>query len=192
MIRPEFAAVVGLYVCVTLAYSMHLKTVPMLDVFVLGLLYTLRILMGMVLIQSAPSPWLLSFSMFFFFSLSMAKRHVEIVRAALAGQRDELIKGRGYKASDAPLSLSFGVASSLAAILILFLYVVNEAYPIGSYRHPQWLWIIGFLIFMWTSRIWLLSHRGELDDDPVAFAVKDPASLFIGLLALATFAAAVL
>jgi 4-hydroxybenzoate polyprenyltransferase len=201
MVRPAFAAAVGVYVGVTLAYSMHLKKLAMLDVFVLGVLYTLRIFMGMVLIKAAPSPWLLSFAMFFFFSLSMAKRHVEIVRAAetgltggdkTGGQTEGFIKGRGYKASDAPLSLSFGVASSLAAILVLFLYVVHEAFPAGAYRHPQWLWIIGFLVFLWTSRIWLLSHRGELDDDPVAFAVKDGPSLLIGLLVLGTFALAVL
>jgi 4-hydroxybenzoate polyprenyltransferase len=190
LIRPAFAAVVGLYVCLTLAYSMHLKKQAMIDVFILGILYTLRIFMGMVLLNLQPSPWLLNFAMFFFYSLSMAKRHVEIVRADLADTTG-LIKGRGYKASDAPLSLSFGVASSFAAILILFLYVVHEAYPVGSYRNPQWLWLIGFLVFLWISRIWFLSHRGELDDDPVAFAVKDPASLFIGLLTLGTFALAV-
>jgi hypothetical protein len=41
-----------------------------------------------------PSPWLLNFAMFFFYSLSMAKRHVEIVRADLADTTG-LIKGRG-------------------------------------------------------------------------------------------------
>ncbi|MEQ1698341.1 MAG: UbiA family prenyltransferase [Hyphomicrobiaceae bacterium] len=187
MIAQAFAVTVGAYICLTLAYSLHFKKVPMVDVFVLGMLYTLRILMGMMLIGAQPSPWLLSFSMFFFFSLSMAKRHVEIVRAGGGANLDEFIKGRGYKASDAPLSLSFGVASSVAAILILFLYIVNEAYPIALYREPQWLWCIGFLVFLWTLRIWLLSHRGELDDDPVAFALKDPSSLFIGLLVLAVF-----
>jgi 4-hydroxybenzoate polyprenyltransferase len=187
LIAPAFAVAVGAYVCLTLAYSLHFKKVPMVDVFVLGMLYTLRILMGMVLIGAPPSPWLLSFSMFFFFSLSMAKRHVEIIRTAASGNLDEIIKGRGYKASDAPLSLSFGVASSVAAILILFLYIVHEAYPVTLYRQPQWLWCIGFLVFLWTLRIWLLSHRGELDDDPVAFALKDPSSLFIGLLVLAVF-----
>ena len=192
VIAPAFAVAVGAYICLTLAYSLHFKKLPMIDVFVLGMLYTVRVLMGMILIGAPPSPWLLSFSMFFFFSLSMAKRHVEIIRSGAEGSRDDFIRGRGYKASDAPLSLSFGVASSVAAILILFLYIVNEAYPIALYRQPQWLWCIGFLVFLWTLRIWLLSHRGELDDDPVAFALKDPSSLFIGLLVLAVFALATL
>jgi len=32
-------------------------------------------------------------------------------------------------------------------------------------------------IFLWLARIWLLCHRGELHDDPVAFALKDGPSL---------------
>jgi 4-hydroxybenzoate polyprenyltransferase len=196
LIGLPFLGLLVLYIATTLSYSLHLKAVPMLDVFVLGALYTLRIFMGMVLIQATPSPWLLAFAMFFFFSLSMAKRHVEIVRApagtANGDVSHELIKGRGYRASDAPLTLTFGIASGLAAILILFLYIVNDAYPVGAYKHPAWLWMAGFLIFLWFSRVWLLSHRGELDDDPVLFAVRDPASLAIGALIVGVFTLAIL
>ena len=192
MIGKAFSGLLFLYIATTLAYSLRLKTVPMLDVFVLGCLYTLRIFMGIVLLQVAPSPWLLAFSMFFFFSLSMAKRHVEIARAQGSGVGNRNIKGRGYRASDEPLTLTFGVASGLACVLILFLYVANDAYPVGAYRHPGWLWLIGFFVFLWISRVWLLSHRGELDDDPVSFAVRDPLSLVIGVVVVGIFTMAVL
>ena len=44
---------------------------------------------------------------------------------------------------------------------------------------------------LWLSRIWLLSQRGELDDDPVAFALRDRPSLMLGAaLGLAFIAAA--
>ncbi len=45
---------------------------------------------------------------------------------------------------------------------------------------------------MWLMRVWLLANRGELDDDPVVFAVKDPQSLAIGALLALGFLAAVL
>jgi len=191
-LAPAFAGLLVLYAAISLSYSLQLKRLPLIDVFVLGGLYTLRIFMGTVLLALPPSPWLLVFSLFFFLSLSMAKRHVEIVKAAQKGAADELLKGRGYRPSDAPLSLTFGMCTSTAAILILFLYIVNDAYPVRAYAHPQWLWAIGILVFIWTSRIWLLSHRGELNDDPVAFALKDPASLLLGAVVLVVFAMAVL
>jgi hypothetical protein len=40
-------------------------------------------------------------------------------------------------------------------------------------------------------RIWLLAHRGELDDDPVAFAVHDGPSLLMGMFVAGAFALAV-
>lgn len=191
MLQMKFALAMLLYLALTLAYSLYLKRAAMLDVFVLGGLYAARILMGSLLIASPLSPWLIVFSLFLFLSLSMAKRHVEIVKTAAAGG-DDKVRGRGYLTSDAPLTLGFGIASSVAAVLLILLYVVHDAYPAGAYKSPVWLWPISFIVFLWTARLWLLSHRGELDDDPVVFALKDPASLFLGVLVLGCFVGAIL
>jgi 4-hydroxybenzoate polyprenyltransferase len=188
----NFFALIVLYLAMSLSYSLHLKRVPIFDVFLLGCLYTLRVFMGAVLLTIPASSWLLVFSLFFFFSMSMAKRHVEIVNAAKTEAPDDLIKGRGYMSSDAQLTLTLGVSSTLAAILILFLYIVNDAAPVGAYRHPQWLWLISIVVFLWTCRVWLLSHRGELNDDPVAFAGKDPLSWLLAAIVSAMFVLAVL
>jgi len=186
-----FAGYLLAYVVLTLAYSLRLKSIALLDVFVLGLLYTLRIVMGIVLLRAPASPWLLVFSLFFFFSLSMAKRHVEIVRALDRGETGR-IKGRGYNTSDAPLSLSLGISSSAIAVMLLFLYVANDAFPAGAYQHPQWLWATSPLVFLWVTRIWLKSHRGKLDDDPINFALRDKPSLLLGVLVAICFAMATL
>lgn len=191
LLDPLFSLVLATYVAVTVAYSIRLKNIPLLDLFALGLLYTLRILMGTALIHAAPSQWLLVFSLFFFFSLSAAKRHSEIVHAAQAGQQGR-IPGRGYQVSDAPLTLALGISTSSLAVLLLFLYVTNDAYPAGAYRHPAWLWGVAPLVFLWTSRIWLKSHRGRLDEDPVSFALRDPPSLLLGVLVALCFVLAVL
>lgn len=190
-LSPKFAGLLALYVVLTVGYSLRLKAIATLDAFVLGLLYTLRIFMGLTLIGADVSLWLLIFSLFFFFSLSMAKRHVEIARALHKGQTGR-IRGRGYRGDDAPLTLSLGIGSGFAATMVLFLYVVNDAYPIDAYGHPQWLVCIAFLIFLWITRIWLKSHRGKLDDDPVIFALKDPPSWGLGALVVIFFALAIL
>lgn len=176
-----FAAWLAAYVILTVSYSTRLKAVAILDIFILGLLYTIRIVMGTVLIGVSASPWLLVFSLFFFFALSAAKRHVEIVRADQRGVKGR-IPGRGYFVSDEPLTLALGIAANCVAVMLLFLYVANDAYPQNAYSKPDWLWIISPLVFLWSTRIWLKSHRGRLDDDPVSFAFKDPPSLLIGAL----------
>lgn len=181
------AVLLLVYLTATLSYSFALKLMPMVDIFVLGGLYTLRIVIGAELAGMANSHWLLMFSFFFFFSLSMAKRHVEIANAARASNTELPIKGRGYRTSDTPLTLCMGIGTNLVAILILSLYVATDIYPRENYAHPQWLWAIVVLVMMWSSRIWFLSHRGELDDDPVSFAIRDRISILIGVVTAAIF-----
>lgn len=182
VVDPMFGAVLACYLVTTLAYSFKLKTIPFLDVSLLAGLYTLRLIMGAVLISAPVSMWLLTFSAAFFLSLSLAKRHVEVAHATGSGK----VLGRGYRVEDAPLTLAFGVASGLASIQILVTYLMEDAFPSGVYAVTAFLWAAPILIALWIMRIWLLAHRGELDDDPVAFAVRDRISYALGAgLALA-------
>lgn len=173
----------GLYLLTTMSYSLVLKRIVLVDIFLLAALYTLRIMVGVVLIDESIPHWLIMFSLFFFFSLSFAKRHVEIVNEKETGASPSImIKGRGYYVGDAPFTLTLGIATNMVAVLVLGLYVANDIYPAENYGHPEWLWGIVSMVMIWSSRIWLLSHRGELDDDPVAFAMRDRISGIIVLL----------
>ena len=178
----------ALYVAVTLTYSIALKRVPILDVFILASLFTLRLGFGIVLADVRVSPWLLVFSMFVFGSLSMAKRHTELLR--LAERRLESMSGRGYRTANSPLTLGLGLASMLGAILIMVLYLIEDAFPRGFYSDPAFLWAVPAILFLFLSRIWLTSQRGELRDDPVAFALKDKICLLLGALMAVSFSAA--
>ncbi len=189
-VKPMFALALGAYVAVTLSYSLAFKKVALLDVFILAALYTLRIVMGAIAAGVAHSLWLLTFSMFFFLSLSLAKRHVEV--AAARDEPGKRIKGRGYFPEDWPLTLALGISAASGSILILVLYLVDSAWEAGLYQSPGYLGGIPVVIAFWTSRIWLLAHRGELHDDPVAFATRDKLSIamgsgLVGLLAAAIF-----
>ncbi len=185
LLSPAFAVTLLLYLGLTLAYSFGLKELPLLDVFVIGVLFMLRIVMGTEVIAIKPSPWLLSFSWAFFLSLALAKRHVEVARAAHVDVED--VVGRGYRGEDWPLTLGFGIGSGLLSIVIMLLYLTNDAMPSGFYVDAKWLYAVPALMMMWLMRIWLLSNRMELDDDPVVFALRDPASLALGAGAMLAF-----
>ncbi len=188
---PRAIGLIGVYLVMTLAYSFYMKRIPVLDVLVLAGLFTLRIGIGMALVDAKLSHWLLVFSMFVFVSLSTAKRHSEILRLAENGKTSA--EGRGYLLMDAPLTLALGLASMLGAVLIMTLYLIEDALPFGFYRNPAFLWFFPPILFLFLGRIWLLCQRGQLNDDPVEFAIKDRVSLSLGCgMAVSFFAAVVL
>ena len=185
----RFGAVLLLYAATTLAYSLSLKRVALVDVTILACLYALRLVMGAVLAHTPLSNWLVIFALGFFLSLSLAKRQTEIVKSAVAP--GGLISGRGYRPEDAGLTLALGVASGMMSLLVMNMFLVFQAFNQPNYRHPHFLWLAPFLIFLWMARVWLLASRGELDDDPVVFAIKDRTSLALGAVLLASVLAAV-
>lgn len=176
---PSSLAMLALYTAGTLAYSFGLKRIPIIDILVLASLFTVRLGLGIFLVNVRVSPWLLVFSMFLFVSLSMAKRHTEVVR--LTGHGLKNIAGRGYVEADAPLTLGTGLASMFGAILILVMYLIEDAFPRGIYGTPALLWGMPPILFMFLGRVWLVAQRGQLRDDPVAFALKDRISLCLGI-----------
>jgi 4-hydroxybenzoate polyprenyltransferase len=180
LVSWQTCTVLLLYLALTLAYSLYVKTVPFLDGFTLATLFTIRLGLGVVAADAPPSPWLFVFSMFLFSSLSYAKRYTEISRAI--AHKAYGLNGRGYRPVDAPMVLAVGLSAGLGAVMIMVLYIVEEAFRSSFYGATAGLWGFPPLVFLFVVRIWLVSVRGEMMDDPVAFAVRDKPS--IGLLGL--------
>jgi 4-hydroxybenzoate polyprenyltransferase len=186
-VSGEFCGLLAVYVCLTTAYSVFLKKKLALDVLLLAGLYTYRMLAGASAVDVELSQWLLAFSMFFFFSLALGKRYVELSRRK--GDANETLPGRGYRSEDLSLLESLGPTSGYLAVLVLCLYL--ESKPVQElYANPRLLWLACPVLLYWLTRFWLLAKRREIADDPVVFALKDKASLAsIALTALVVLAA---
>ncbi len=187
---PAVLALLAIYAALTVSYSLVLKRQPITDAFVLATLFTMRIGVGIAAVGAIVSPWLLVFSMFLFGSLSLAKRYTEITR--MAEHERTSVAGRGYVATDAPLVLAMGLALGLGAIVIMVLYLIEDAFLANFYGDTAWLWAFPAILFLWVGRVWLTSHRGELNDDPVVFAVRDRTSLVMGGFMVLAFVTAVI
>ena len=122
------------------------------------------------------STWLLAFSVFFFLSLALVKRYVELLGQVDPGApaRIEVQEGsrRAYQVVDTGLVETMGIASGYLSVLVLGLYVSRDDVTV-YYARPEVLWLIMPLMLYWISRVWLLARRGQLADDPVLFAATD-------------------
>ncbi len=174
----NFLFILGIYYVITLTYSFYLKRVVLVDVIILAVLYTLRIIAGGMATGISISQWLLAFSVFLFVSLAFAKRFSELY--ILRKNNKEMTKGRGYFAGDLDQLAIMGSASGYIAVLVLALYM-NSSEIKMLYKQPELLWLICPLFLYWISRVWLLTHRGDMHDDPIIFAVKDRVTYLIGL-----------
>ncbi len=184
---PAFLAVLAGYFVTTLFYSLYLKQVAILDVIVLALLYTVRIIAGTVALGLAMTPWLLAFSTFFFLNLAFVKRLSEL--HALRQTETVSSAGRGYHVEDFEGLANLGASSGYVSVLVVALYINSPAVS-QLYETPLLLWLLCPLLLYWISRVWLLAHRGQMHDDPVLFALRDRVSYLVGLLALAIGVAA--
>ena len=179
ILPPVFQLVLLFYILTTVAYTLLLKQIVLLDVFILAGLYTIRIIAGHTATAIEYSFWLLVFSLFLFVSLAFLKRYSEL--DMLTREQRTASAGRGYVTGDKEQVGMFGATSGYLAILVMALYV-NSMAVTRLYRHPALLWIIFPLMLYWISRLWLLAHRGRVHDDPIIFTLKDPVSYIVGVL----------
>jgi 4-hydroxybenzoate polyprenyltransferase len=167
------------YFFLTCAYTWGLKRLMLVDCLTLAMLYTLRIIAGNAAAGMKLSFWILAFSVFLFLSLAFVKRYAELQVQLPNGK--EKIHGRGYYTSDAPVVQMLGITSGYAAVLVLALYLNSEAI-VKLYEIPEFVWGAVPVMLFWISWMWMQAHRGKMHDDPLVFAIKDPASLIAGLV----------
>jgi 4-hydroxybenzoate polyprenyltransferase len=173
----RFSLMLVLYFAGTLGYSLYFKRVLIVDVIVLASLYTHRILAGGIATGIPISSWLMGVSLFFFLSLAFAKRYVELA----LHQGDEKIKNRDYYKVDLQMIGAMGPASGFLAALVFTLYVEMGS-SASNYAEPIVLWLAVPVLLYWVTRVWILTGRGQMQDDPVRFALKDRVSWICGLL----------
>lgn len=184
----KFLLVLTAYYVVTLAYSFSLKRMVMIDVLTLAGLYTVRIVAGAAATAIPLSFWLLMFAIFIFLSLAIVKRYAELHQMKVQGKLKA--QGRGYQVEDLSLLQSLGGASGYLSILVLALYL-NTPDIVRMYHQPKLVWLLVPIMLYWVSRIWMQTHRGNMHDDPLVYALKDRVSLITGAMAAVVLALAV-
>jgi 4-hydroxybenzoate polyprenyltransferase len=174
----RFVGILWLYVACTLGYSLLLKRKLLIDVIMLGGLYTLRVFGGLAAANTQQTQWLLMFSLFLFLSLAIVKRCSELVANRIAGKTGG--RSRGYRVEDLTVLFPLGAAAGYGAVFVVTLYLSSPQMA-ALYTHPNRLWLICPLLLYWISRVLVITNRGEMHDDPIIFAMADRISWLTGV-----------
>jgi 4-hydroxybenzoate polyprenyltransferase len=173
VLPPSFGAALAAYGISSVAYSMWLKKHEMFDVTVLAGLWTLRLIIGGAATGIVVSFWLMAFAMFLFMSLALSKRCAELIAVRQLSHQRAL--GRDYRVDDLVILAAMGVSAGCMAVLVMAFYINNPTVGV-LYKDAEVIWLLCPLLLYWIGRVWLKTWRGEMNEDPVLFALTDRAS----------------
>lgn len=160
-------AIVVAYVALNVAYSMGLKHVVLLDVFIISAGFMLRILAGTLGVGIAPSHWLLLCGLMITLFLGFAKRRAEL--NALEG------KGGSHRRvlddyDQALLDKLIGICAA-GAIVSYSLYTVSSG-TVAMHGTGNLIYTVPFVIYGIFRYLFLLHRRGG-GGDPAAALLRD-------------------
>jgi 4-hydroxybenzoate polyprenyltransferase len=173
------AVTIGLYFMLMVAYTLWLKAIVLLDAFILAAGYALRVIAGGFAVGIRPTPRLVAFCIFLFFSLALLKRYSEM--ALLRLHDGPNTHARGYLLEDQGFIVSLGISCGALSALVLAVYMSRENIAL-LYTRSEFIWLTCILLLYWISHMWLAAHRGRMTDDPLVFAIKDRTSTVLILL----------
>jgi 4-hydroxybenzoate polyprenyltransferase len=186
-VSRSFVAALMAYLVLTSFYSFYLKRILVLDVLILALLYAMRVVAGSLATGIVLSPWLLSFAFFLFLSLAFSKRAADLVQHRQDNRN--ALPGRGYITTDLDAVCIAGMCSGFLSSLVLALYINSDSVQL-LYRRPAMLWGLQPILLYYLTRLWLICRRGELTEDPIEYATREPSTYVAALLAVVVLLAA--
>jgi len=160
--------ILALYVLINIAYSLGLKHVVILDVFIIAAGFMLRILAGTVGVGIAPSQWLLLCGLMMALFLGFAKRRAEIYALSGDGPTHRKVLGL-YQ----PVLLdNMIVVTATCVILTYSLYTMNPA-TIQFHHTESLIYTVPFVIYGIFRYIYSL-HQQTVGSDPALQIFRDP------------------
>jgi len=165
---PAVAALIGAYLAMNAAYSLGLKHVPVLDVFIIAAGFMLRLLAGTWGIGIEPSRWLLACGFLLTLFLGFAKRRAELDRlAGDAGQHREVLESYSLAFLDkAVLACAIGMVITYAQYT-----VANTTVALHGTEHL--IWSLPWVLLGTFRYLFRLHYRGG-GGDPAQELLRDP------------------
>jgi len=177
---PTVAAMLAVYGLMNIAYSLGLKRVVILDVFIIAAGFMLRLLAGTSGVGIPPSQWLLLCGLMLTLFLGFVKRRAELGDEAAdkAVQRKVL---RDYST----MLLDQMITIAAAGIIMSYSLYTLSAETIETHGTSLLMLTVPFVIYGVFRYLFLL-HQHQQGEDPASEAVQDPHLLVTVLLWLAT------
>ena len=165
LLSPQFALVACAYALINIAYTLLLKRIVLVDIFVISSGMVLRVIAGAVIMQVPISPWLYLCTALVALMLALVKR-----RSQLAANADLAIRQRATLGSYTLASLNQLIDITAATALI--------AYSLYTFTAPNLppnnaMMITIPLVAFGVFRYILLASTSDKGEDPERLLISD-------------------
>jgi len=173
----RFLVVMVSYFVLNIAYSLKLKEVVLLDVFIIAAGFMMRVLAGAYAIQVEVSSWIVLCTMFIALFLGFAKRRGEIVLLDTQGGQKERKVLSDYRVAFIDQMLTIAAAGTVISYA-LYTVAVRTLEVLGT---DKMIYTTVFVLYGIFRYLYLI-HTGELTENPTAALTSDPAIVVTGVL----------
>ena len=164
-----FLAIVSTYLLLNILYSLGLKTLPLLELFIVAINFVLRVLAGCAIILVSPSHWILVVTFFLAFLMVVVKRKSEIMQ----------LQGHAVNHRAVLKAYSVGFLNTLtyiAATITITAYLLYSIDPaVVKALGTDWLMYSSLFVLMGVIRFIQISEMSlyEGEGDPTTLLFKD-------------------
>ncbi len=156
------------YALMNIAYSLWLKHVVILDVFIIAAGFMLRILAGTLGVGIPPSQWLLLCGLMVTLFLGFTKRRAEIIALT-----DDKASHRKVLEDYSPVLLDKMIGITAAGLIMSYSLYTMNAETILIHGTSNLIYTVPFVMYGVFRYIYLLHHQ-SLGGDPSHDLVRDP------------------
>ncbi|MTI33406.1 decaprenyl-phosphate phosphoribosyltransferase [Xanthovirga aplysinae] len=170
-INKTFFFLIITYLLMNIAYTIFLKRLPLIDIFIISIGFVLRVISGGVISQVKPSHWLIIMVFLLSLFLALGKRRDDLILLKKSNQKiRESVETYNLRFVDACLTMICGI------IIVCYLMYCISSQVINQF-HSEYLY--GTFIFVLAGvmrylQIFLVKQRGG---SPVKILFKDPFTL---------------
>lgn len=161
------------YALMNVAYSLWLKHVVILDVFIIATGFMLRILVGTLGVGIPPSQWLLLCGMMVTLFLGFAKRRAEIIALT-----EDKVAHRKVLEHYGPVLLDKIIGITAACLIMSYSLYTMSSDTIRIHGTANLIYTVPFVMYGTSRYIYLLHHHSR-GGDPSHDLVRDPHLLIV-------------
>ena len=165
-IEPFLAIVLGIYFILNVGYSLKLKHISIVDIFIISTGFVLRLFAGGVATGITLSYWIIIITFLLALFLALAKRRDDVLLSLAGKETRKNIDGYNLEFVNSTMTLMAGV--------IVVSYILYSISPeVVAKLHTHYLYLTTFFVVLGIFRYMQLTFVEEKTGSPTKIVVKD-------------------